>query len=180
MTGNWGFAQSRAIARMIAVAGAILPVPAVAQTAADVSDQIRKLQDAIGTFQKEHQAEITTIQKQYHQKQHQAQIQNLQKQLDDLKAAQAAPRAAPPPPSAAPAAQVAATGPAPAPPHTPGAAQPSSGAVQPPATAGQGGPKSSSGRHQRDCHCQQPGSMFWNPQPAASVSRAPTAGMRSF
>ena len=73
----------RAIAGVIAVTGAILPVSAVAQTAADVSDQIRKLQDAIGTFQKQHQAEITTIQKQYQteirniQKQHQAQIQNL-------------------------------------------------------------------------------------------------------
>jgi hypothetical protein len=140
-------AHLRAIAGMIAVAGAILPVPAVAQTAADVSDQIRKLQDAVGTIQKEHQAEITTIQKQYQteirnlQKQHQAQIQNLQKQLDDLKAAQAAPRAAPPPPSAAPAALAAAPGPVAAPPSTPGAPQPPSGAVQPPAAAGQGGPE---------------------------------------
>jgi hypothetical protein len=41
------------MAGMIAVTGAILPVSAVAQTAADVSDQIRKLQDAIGTIQKE-------------------------------------------------------------------------------------------------------------------------------
>jgi TolA-binding protein len=95
MTGKRGFAHLRAIAGMIAVAGPLPPASAVAQTAADVSDQIRKLQDAIGTIQKEHQAEITTIQKQYQseirnlQKQHQAQIQNLQKQLDDLKAAQA-------------------------------------------------------------------------------------------
>ena len=81
MMGKGSIAHLRATAGMIAVAGAILPVSAVAQTAADVSDQIRKLQDAIGTIQKEHQAEITTIQKQYQteirslQKQHQAQIQ---------------------------------------------------------------------------------------------------------
>jgi phosphate-selective porin OprO/OprP len=147
MTEKRGFAQFRAVAGMIAVAGAILPVSAVAQTAADVSDQIRKLQDAIGTIQKEHQSEITTIQKQYQteirnlQKQHQGQIQNLQKQLDDLKAAQAAPRAAPAPPSAAPAALTAAAGPAPAPTRPPGAPQPPSGAAQPPAAAGQGGPE---------------------------------------
>lgn len=147
MTGRKrSIAHPRAIAGMIAVAGAILPVSAVAQTAADVGDQIRKLQDAIGTIQKEHQSEITTIQKQYQaeirnlQKQHQAQIQNLQKQLDDLKAAQGAPRAAPPPPSAAAVAQAAAPGPVAAPPSTPAAAQPPSAAVQPPAAVGQGGP----------------------------------------
>ena len=145
--GKRGLAQLRAIAGIIAVTGAILPVSAVAQTAADVSDQLRKLQDAIGTIQKEHQAEITTIQKQYQteirslQKQHQTQIQNLQKQLDELKAAQAAPRAAPPPPSTASAAQAAAAGPAPAPPSTPAAAQPPSATAKPPAAAGQGGPE---------------------------------------
>src|SRR6266446_5900143 len=147
MMGKRGLAQLRAIAGIIAVTGAILPVSAVAQTAADVSDQLRKLQDAIGTIQKEHQAEITTIQKQYQteirslQKQHQTQIQNLQKQLDELKAAQAAPRAAPPPPSTASAAQAAAAGPAPAPPSTPAAAQPPSATAKPPAAAGQGGPE---------------------------------------
>jgi phosphate-selective porin OprO/OprP len=132
---------------MIAVAGALLPVSAVAQTAADVTDLIKKLQSEVGTIEKQHQAEIGAIQKQYQteirnlQKQHQAQIQNLQKQLDDLKAAQAAPRAAPPPPSAAPAALAAAPGPVAAPPSTPAAAQPPSGAVQPPAAAGQRGPE---------------------------------------
>jgi len=147
MTGKRGFTLLRAIAGMIAIAGALLPVSAVAQTAADVTDLIKKLQSEVGTIEKQHQAEIGAIQKQYQteirnlQKQHQAQIQNLQKQLDDLKAAQAAPRAAPPPPSAAPAALAAAAGPAPAPPRTPGALQPPSGAVQPPAAAGQGGPE---------------------------------------
>ena len=144
--GKRSTAHLRAIAGMIAIAGAILPVSAVAQTVADVSEQIRKLQDAIGTIQKEHQSEITTIQKQYQteirslQKQHQAQIQNLQKQLDEMKAAQVAPRAAPPPPSAAQAALAAAPGPTPAPPPVPGAAPPPSGAIQPPSAAGPGGP----------------------------------------
>jgi len=147
MTGKRVLAQLRAIAGMIAVAGALQPASAVAQTAADVTDLIKKLQSEVGTIEKQHQAEIGAIQKQYQteirnlQKQHQAQIQNLQKQLDDLKAAQAAPRAAPPPPSAAPAALAAAPGPVAAPPSTPAAAQPPSGAVQPPAAAGQRGPE---------------------------------------
>lgn len=119
----------------IPLAVAILPVSAVAQTTADVSDQIRKMQDAIGTIQKDHQAEIITIQKQYQteirslQKQHQAQIQNLQRQLDDLKAAQAVPRAAPPQPPA----MVAAPPPGAAP--LPG--QPPAVAAGPPATGPQ-------------------------------------------
>jgi phosphate-selective porin OprO/OprP len=136
MTGRKkSIAHLSAIAGMIAVTGATLPVSAVAQATADVTDLIKKLQSEIGTMEKQHQAEMRNL-----QKQHQAQIQNLQKQLDDLKAAQAAPRAAAPPPSAASVAQAAAPGPAPAPPRTPGAAQPPSGAVQPPAAAGQGGP----------------------------------------
>ena len=136
MTGRKkSIAHLSAIAGMIAVTGATLPVSAVAQATADVTDLIKKLQSEIGTMEKQHQAEMRNL-----QKQHQAQIQNLQKQLDDLKAAQAAPRAAPPPPSAASVAQAAAPGLAPAPPRTPGAAQPPSGAVQPPAAAGPGGP----------------------------------------
>jgi len=98
-------------------------------------------------MEKQHQSEIGAIQKQYQteirnlQKQHQAQIQNLQKQLDDLKAAQVAPRAAPPPPLAAPAALAAAPGRAAATLSTPAAAQSPSGAVQAPAAAGQRGPE---------------------------------------
>jgi hypothetical protein len=57
------------------------PVTALAQTATPVNDQIKQLQNA-----------IRNIQKQY-----QTQIQSLQKQLDDLKAAQAAPKPAPAP-----------------------------------------------------------------------------------
>jgi hypothetical protein len=147
MMGKGSIAHLRAIAGMIAVTGAILPVSAVAQTTTDVTDLIKKLQSEIGTIEKQHQTEIGAIQKQYQteirnlQKQHQGQIQNLQKQLDELKAAQAGPRAAPPPPSAAPAALAAAAGPAPPPPRTPGAPQPPSGAAQPPAAAGRGGPE---------------------------------------
>ena len=136
MRGKRGFAHLRAIAGMIAVTGAALPVSAVAQTTTDVTDLIKKLQSEIGTMEKQHQAEMRNL-----QKQHQAQIQNLQKQLDELKAAQAGPRAVPPPASAPPAALAAATAPAPGPPRTPGAPQPPSGAAQPPAAAGQGGPQ---------------------------------------
>jgi hypothetical protein len=145
--GKRRIAHLRAIAGMIAVTGATLPALAAAQTTTDVTDLIKTLQSDIGTIEKRHQAEIGAVQKQYQteirtlQKQHQAQIQNLQKQLDDLKAAQATPRAAPPPPSAAPAALAAAPGPVAAPPSTPAAAQPPSGSVQPPAAAGQRGPE---------------------------------------
>jgi hypothetical protein len=84
MTSKRSIAHLGAIAGIIAVVGATLPVSAAAQTATDVNDQIRKLQN-----------EIRTIQKQY-----QAQIRGLQKQLDDLKAAQTAPKPAPVPPTA--------------------------------------------------------------------------------
>jgi hypothetical protein len=63
-----------------------------------VNDQIKKLQNDIGTIQKQYQAEIRTI-----QKHHETEIRNLQKQLDDLKAAQTAPPAVPPPAASAPA-----------------------------------------------------------------------------
>src|SRR5271163_1450835 len=80
---------------MIATIGATPPAPAAAQTATDVNDQIKQLQNEIGTIQKQYQAEIRNI-----QKHHEAEIRNLQKQLDDLKAAQAAPKAVPVPPTA--------------------------------------------------------------------------------
>ena len=59
------------------------PGPALAQTATPVNEQIRQLQSEIRTIQKHYQTEI----------------QKLQRQLDDLKAAQAAPK---PPPQPAP------------------------------------------------------------------------------
>jgi hypothetical protein len=71
----------------------VLPLPALAQTATAVNDQIKQLQSEIRSVQKHHEAEIRSI-----QKQHESEIRNLQRQLDDLKAAQAAPK--PPPPSA--------------------------------------------------------------------------------
>jgi hypothetical protein len=43
-------AHLSAIAGMIAVTGATLPVSAVAQTTADVTDLIKKLQSEIGTM----------------------------------------------------------------------------------------------------------------------------------
>jgi hypothetical protein len=81
--------RKRNFVRLAAIAaiGAALPLSAAAQTAPDLNDQIKKLQN-----------QIRSIQKQY-----EAQIRGLQKQLDDLKAAQAAPRPTPPPPAAPPA-----------------------------------------------------------------------------
>ena len=79
-----------------------LPASVLAQTATPVNDQIKELQN-----------EIRTIQKNY-----QTQIRSLQKQLDDLKAAQAAPK-----PVAAPA-------------PTPGLAVPPPGGVLPPPVPG--------------------------------------------
>jgi TolA-binding protein len=82
MTRKRNIARKGAIGGLIAgLACAALPMSASAQTA--TNDQIKQLQDA-----------IRQIQKQY-----QSQIRGLQKQLDDLKAAQAAPKVAPPPPS---------------------------------------------------------------------------------
>jgi hypothetical protein len=60
-------------------ASAILPVSVAAQTVGN--DPIKQLQDQIRKIQKEYQS----------------QIRGLQKQLDDLKAAQAAPKTPPPP-----------------------------------------------------------------------------------
>jgi hypothetical protein len=82
MTWKRNIARKGAIGGLIAgLACAALPMSASAQTA--TNDQIKQLQDA-----------IRQIQKQY-----QSQIRGLQKQLDDLKAAQAAPKVAAPPPS---------------------------------------------------------------------------------
>jgi phosphate-selective porin OprO and OprP len=142
-------AHLRAIAGMLAVTGAILPVSAAAQTTTtDVTDLIKNLQSEIGTIEKRHQGEIGAIQKQYQteirnlQKQHQAQIQNLQKQLDDLKAAQAAPRAAAPPAAAAAAGLTVPPSGAPLPPPVSAgptqAQQAPPAAAQPPSAAGQG------------------------------------------
>src|SRR6266446_658778 len=63
---------------------AVLPVPALAQTATPTDDQIKQLQSEIRNIQKHHETEI----------------RNLQRQLDDLKAAQTAPKPAPVPPTA--------------------------------------------------------------------------------
>jgi hypothetical protein len=76
---------------------AVLPVPALAQTATPVNDQIKQLQSEIRSVQKHSEAEIRNI-----QKQHETEIRKLQRQLDDLKAAQAAPKPPPPPAPGAP------------------------------------------------------------------------------
>jgi hypothetical protein len=71
-----------AIGGLVAILScAVLPMSVMAQTATPVNDQIKELQN-----------EIRNIQKQY-----QTQIHGLQKQLDDLKAAQTAPKPAPAP-----------------------------------------------------------------------------------
>jgi hypothetical protein len=85
---------------------AVMPISVLAQTATPVNDQIKQLQN-----------EIRDIQKQY-----QTQIRNLQKQLDDLKAAQTAPK---PPPPGAPAGL---------------AIPPTAGVLPPPAPGGPGAP----------------------------------------
>jgi hypothetical protein len=77
---------------------AVLPVPALAQTAAPVDEQIKQLQSEIRNTQKHYETEIRNI-----QKQHATEIRNLQRQLDDLKAAQAVPKPSPPPAPGAPA-----------------------------------------------------------------------------
>ena len=193
--GKRSVARLRAIAGMIAVTGAILPVSAAAQTTTDVNDLIGKLQNQIGSMQKQYQAEIRNL-----QKQHQAQIQNLQKQLNDLKAAQAAPRTAPPPAAAAGLTMPPSGAPLP---KTPGfsifravdGTAGLSGAEPDPGESGhrgrrdprkrrrlqqplsrqprpvRGDPCSSSAHHhQRHWdRRQQPGSMSSNPQPAGSV-----------
>jgi hypothetical protein len=80
MTAKRNIARKGMIGGMIAgLACAALPVSAPAQTA--TNDPIKQLQDQIRKIQKEYQT----------------QIRGLQKQLDDLKAAQAAPKPPPPP-----------------------------------------------------------------------------------
>ena len=98
---------------------AALPMPAFAQTSTPVDDQIKQLQSEIKGIQKHYEAEIRNI-----QKRHETEIGNLQRQLDDLKAAQAAPKPPPPPaPSAPTPLQI---------PPTPGALPPPSPAAPPP------------------------------------------------
>jgi hypothetical protein len=83
MTVKRNIARKGVIGGLIAgFAGAILPVSATAQSVGN--DPIKQLQDQIRKIQREYQS----------------QIRGLQKQLDDLKAAQAAPKTPPPPPAA--------------------------------------------------------------------------------
>ena len=110
------------LALAIGLGCAVLPVPALAQTATPTDDQIKQLQSEIRNVQKHYETEIRSI-----QKQHETEIRNLQRQLDDLKEAQAAPKAAPVPPTAGL-----------APPPAPGAPAglqipPASGILPPPA-----------------------------------------------
>ena len=83
MTVKRNIARKGVIGGLIAgFASAILPVSATAQSVGN--DPIKQLQDQIRKIQREYQS----------------QIRGLQKQLDDLKAAQAAPKTPPPPPAA--------------------------------------------------------------------------------
>jgi len=72
------------LALAVALGCAVLPVPTLAQTATPVNDQIKQLQSEIRNIQKSYQVEL----------------RKLQRQLDELKAAQAAPKPAPVPPVA--------------------------------------------------------------------------------
>jgi hypothetical protein len=101
-----------------------MPVPARAQTATPVNDQIKQLQTEIRSVQKHYETEIRNI-----QKHHETEIRNLQRQLDDLKAAQAAPKPAPVPPTAGLAPLPAAAAPAPL------EIAPTAGVLPPPAQA---------------------------------------------
>jgi len=74
------------LALAIVLGCAVLPMPALAQTATPVNEQIKQLQSEIRSIQKHYQTEI----------------QKLQRQLDDLKAAQAAPKPPPQPTPGAP------------------------------------------------------------------------------
>jgi hypothetical protein len=76
----------------------MLPISALAQTATPVDDPIRQLQSEIRNVQKHYETEIRNI-----QKHHESEIRNLQRQLDDLKAAQTAPKPSPPQAPRAPA-----------------------------------------------------------------------------
>jgi hypothetical protein len=82
----------------------VLPMPALAQTPTPVNEQIKQLQSEIRNIQKHYEIEI----------------RKLQRQLDDLKAAQAAPKPAPAPAPGAP---------------TPLQIPPTAGALPPPAPA---------------------------------------------
>ena len=105
---------------VLGLACAALPGAAAAQTTPDMNDQLKQLQH-----------EITKIQRQY-----QKQLRSLQKQVDDLRAAQAAPRPSPPPrPSASPGLAV-----VPGPNAPPGLAVPPTAVLPPPVPGGPGAP----------------------------------------
>jgi hypothetical protein len=110
------------LALAIGLGCSILPLPAQAQTATPVSDQIKQLQNEIGSIQKHYEAEIRSL-----QKHHESEIRNLQRQLDDMKAAQAAPKPPSPPAPGAPASLQL--------PPTAGVLPPPAQAVPPPAVA---------------------------------------------
>lgn len=85
---------------------------------------MQQLQNQIQGIQRHYEAEIRSI-----QKRHETEIRNLQRQLDDLKAAQAAPKPAPIPPTAGLAPPTAAGSP------TPLQIPPTAGVLPPPAQA---------------------------------------------
>jgi hypothetical protein len=107
MTGKRKIARKGVVGGLIAgLTCAVLPMSAPAQTVGN--DQIKQLQDEIRKIQREYQS----------------QIHGLQRQLDDLKAAQTAPKPAPPPP----------------PPALGLAVPPPGGALPPPVPGGPGAP----------------------------------------
>jgi len=106
------------LALAIGLGCAILPVPVLSQTATPVNDQIKQLQSEIRSIQKHYETEI----------------RKLQRQLDDLKAAQAAPKPAPVPPTAGLAPPPAPEAPAPL------QIPPTAGVLPPPAQAAPSAP----------------------------------------
>jgi hypothetical protein len=103
------------LALTIGLGCAVLPLPALAQTATPVNDQIKQLQSEIRNIQKHYETEI----------------RKLQRQLDDLKAAQAAPKPPPPPAPVAP---------------TPLQIPPTAGVLAPPAQAAPSPPAVAEGK----------------------------------
>lgn len=82
--------SQRRLAVAIGLGCGVLPISAIAQTAPSVNDQLKELQSEIKDIQKHHDMEMRLL-----EKRHQGEMRKLQQQLDDLRAAQAAPRAAP-------------------------------------------------------------------------------------
>ncbi len=126
MSGKRDFAGFGAIGMLIAALGcASLPGAALGQTTPNLNDQLKQLQ-----------SEIKKIQKQY-----QNQLRSLQKQVDELKAAQAAPRPSRPPAPGYPPAGYPPVGYPPAAAAAPGlAAPPPTAALPPPVPGGPGTP----------------------------------------